>query len=155
VASAVTIRTASVTVDSRDQHWTDTHLSLHRGDRVEVTASGRVLPSPRSGYHFVSPAGLERPRPGQLSIDEAIPHAALIATIAEHQPAPLHSIRARLVIAVGAHRTLTAQTAGRLYLALNDKRTVDNTGWFQADVTVLERGATPATKRVASSRPSG
>jgi hypothetical protein len=128
---------ASITVQGRNPQWTATPLWLERGDRVDVSAFGLLLPSPRSGYHYVTPAGLQPPHQGQLSISEQIPHAALIATVARHAPAPLGNIGAGHVIPVGTHVTITTDTAGRLYLGINDRKTSDNTGRY--DVTLKLR----------------
>ena len=128
----------SLTVDSRDPLWTDTGLSVHPGDRVEITAVGLVRPGRRPGYRSVSPAGLATPHPGQLSIDRRVNHAALVASVGPAaEPGALSRTSASRVIAVGEHRRLAIREGGELFLGVNDKKTVDNSGWFGATVTLL------------------
>jgi hypothetical protein len=123
-----------VTVDSRNPRWTDVHLHVRSGARIQIDGSGQVLPSPKKGYRWASPAGLPAYRRGQASIDTAIGHAALIATIAAHEPAPLRDTRAGSVIDVGVHRSLVAPRSGEVFLGVNDKKTDDNDGWYAARV---------------------
>jgi hypothetical protein len=127
-------RDAWVRVDSRSQRWTNTHIRVERGSRVVVEAFGQVLPSHDVGYHWVSPDGLPGFRRGQLSIRANIPHAALIATIAGHPPAPLLDSKDLAVIDVGDHMDLIVHTSGELYLGINDGKSTDDEGWYSAQV---------------------
>jgi hypothetical protein len=137
-------RTAWIRVDSRSQRWTHTHIDVQPGSRIIVEAFGQVLPSPSSGYHWVSPDGLPTSHRHQVSIKPNIPHEALIATIAEHPPAPLgdsQDWRDLRVIGVGVHLDLVVHTSGELYLGINDGKSKDNEGWYSARVHVGPAGA--------------
>jgi hypothetical protein len=134
-------RTAWITVDSRSPGWTDTHIRVQRGSRLTVEAFGQVLPSHKTGYHWVSPDGLATHHRGQRSIVDNIPHAALIATIAEHPPAPLSDSSDLRVIDVGASMNLVVHTSGELYFGMNDEKSTDNDGWYSARIHAGPTGA--------------
>jgi hypothetical protein len=133
-AACTGTRVTWVAVDSRDPRWTDTHVRVRAGARIRIDGFGQVLPSPKKRYRWVSPAGLPAPRDGQASIDTAIRHAALIATIAPGPPAALRDTKASSVIDVGVHRSLVAPRSGELFLGVNDKKTDDNDGWYSARI---------------------
>jgi hypothetical protein len=127
-----------VVVDGQDPWWTDTGIHVLAHQRVNVSATGQVRPSPRHDYDWVSPEGEPAAPSGHVSIDDDIPHAALVAMVGSsgrarrlgHGPTPAP------IFYVGDHRTITVPRAGELFLGLNDGRTKDNEGWFGTTVTV-------------------
>jgi hypothetical protein len=126
-----------VTVLGRNPFWTDTATVVHRGERVRITAFGRVVAHP--AWPPAGPDG--RDHAGAQSLLASVPHAALLATVAPpgrtrplaagepHPPAVL----------VGSHRTVTAAADGDLFLGVNDRVAKDNTGWFGATVELVSR----------------
>jgi Ca2+-binding EF-hand superfamily protein len=114
----------TVVVNARQQ-WVDTGIDLRAGDFLYVTATGRVSWAPAANYteaNGADPAGPNAPLPGAGA-------GGLIGRIGNSQ-----------VFMVGAnldgHR---ANTAGRLFLQVNDDLLTDNQGSFRTTVTVERR----------------
>lgn len=108
-----------VRADSTANGWTDTGLMVRRGQRLRISATGRV--SLGQG-RFSTPTGL--PRAGdneKLMKDE--PTGALIAVIGDDNDE---------FIFVGSNREFLAPRDGRLFLGVNEGRLEDNTGTYDA-----------------------
>jgi hypothetical protein len=109
--------------------WTDTGLSLTRGQRFVVHATGRVVFA--KGVPPVGPDGATDPHPGVCVLPGPDHHAALIARISAPTPgAPF---------LVGSTFDGTADRDGQLQLGINDVGVDGNAGAFQAGVQVAPR----------------
>jgi hypothetical protein len=109
--------------------WTDTGLSLTRGQRFVVHATGRVVFA--KGAPPVGPDGATDPHPGVCVLPGPDHHAALIARISAPTPgAPF---------LVGSTFDGTADRDGQLQLGINDVGVDGNAGAFQAGVQVAPR----------------
>jgi hypothetical protein len=107
--------------------YTDTGLDLSAGRKVTVTASGTVSPGPGV---TAGPDGAPDPafRPFNVQVDGKpldANHAALIGKIDDGTP-----------FLVGSHKTFTADRPGRFFLGINDGGVSNNSGSYQATVTV-------------------
>jgi TIR domain-containing protein len=107
------------------QAWTDTAVDVQVNQTVVISASGRIR------HHDEPPltAGPEgNPDPGLRQFNlpnlEGYNHASLIAKIGE----------AGKPFFVGAELTLTAPTAGRLFLGINDVGVYNNGEGFTAEI---------------------
>lgn len=134
---AAVVAAQRVTVLGRDPFWTDTATVVHRGERVRVTAFGKVVPHP--AWPPAGPGG--RAHAGARSLLGSVPHAALVAMVAP--PGRTRSLAAgdphpRAVL-VGTSSTLTVAADGDLFLGVNDLVAGDNSGWFGATVQPLGR----------------
>lgn len=114
----------TVVVNARQQ-WVDTGIDLRAGDFLYVTATGRVSWAPGANptdANGADPAGPNAPLPGAGA-------GGLVGRIGNTQ-----------AFMVGAnlegHR---ANTAGRLYLQVNDDLLTDNQGNFRGTVIVERR----------------
>jgi len=109
-----------------NQQWTDTGLTVRRGERVAFYPSGEVHLSADSNPVFTSNAAgnpaMTMPR-GNLPVRTS-PWGALIARIGAG-PA--------FTIGTGG-RPITMPSAGRLYLGVNDAEFPDNSGAFSVTV---------------------
>ena len=109
---------------SGTEQWTDTGLTLSRGDRVTFKAEGTVKMSPDPN-DTAGPAGSRRLAPDAPLRQQGA--GTLIARIGDGPP-----------ISVGASRTITAP-GGRLFLGVNDDYLGDNSGEFRVVVTIEPR----------------
>jgi TIR domain len=107
--------------------WTDTGIDVAAGDEVTITADGTVWHSPDQGSG-VGPGGDPNPALAQYSLVEGS-HAALLARIANGDPR-----------VIGGGSAFTAESAGRLWLGVNDIGPDNNHGQFTAMVTVSPAG---------------
>jgi hypothetical protein len=108
-----------VRADSASNGWTDSGLMVRKGQRLRISASGRV--SLGQG-RFTTPTGLPRILDNEkLMRDE--PTGALIAVIGDDNDD---------FIFVGAGREFYAPRDGRLFLGVNEGNLADNTGNFEA-----------------------
>lgn len=111
----------SVTV-AGTQLWTDTGIDLRADDRVEVTATGSVYHNENSSTGpDGDPAGSS-----EYNLIGDMNHAGLIGRITDAGDA----------FAVGSDADFEAHEDGRLYLGINDKGVENNSGEFEASVTV-------------------
>jgi hypothetical protein len=126
-----------VMVTARDPYWTDTAVAVRRGERVTVTASGRVLAHP--SWPWAGPTG--RNHAGARSMRPGLPHVALLAMVGRPGAAiRLDSPRgAGSAMLVGSHRTLDMPADGELFLGVNDRKTSDNSGYFAAQLILAGR----------------
>ena len=115
---------------------TDTGLDLRAGDRVTVTASGRVVAGRRAGE--VGPEGGQMSGVGALLGTRPVPNAGVGALIGYVR---LANGQATQPFFVGTQQTFTVQYDGRLILLVNDDNYSDNGGEFS--VRVVVNGATP------------
>lgn len=131
---------------SARQRWTATDVFVHRGERLEISAAGRVRIARWSyfgveGPRFVGPEGTyDYPRDATY---QKFPLAA-----AGSGPAAPFGLIGRIgensaPFSIGSHRMLNAPQSGRLYLAVNDYRLSDNKGSFHVGVRVLGDGQAP------------
>ncbi|HYN84688.1 MAG TPA: hypothetical protein VER32_05505 [Pyrinomonadaceae bacterium] len=108
-----------VRADSTANGWTDTGLMVRRGQRLRISASGRV--SLGLG-RFSTPTGLPRATDNEKLMREE-PTGALIAVIGDDNDE---------FIFVGSNREFLAPRDGRLFLGVNEGRLEDNTGTYDA-----------------------
>ncbi len=120
-----------VRADNTANGWNDSGLMVRRGQRLRITATGRVA---LGGGLYATPAGLTR----QADSDKLMRNentGGLIAVIGDDNDD---------FIFVGSGRELIAQRDGRLFFGVNEGNLSDNSGTF--DVTV-------EAEAVAGSRP--
>ena len=125
---------SAVTVDATDPNWTDSRLTVRKGQRLEISAFGLVRSSARAAA--VGPRGEQGGHATGQRIVPAFPHMALLATIAPPgTQVPLDAGAGRPgVVDVGPHRIFTAPASGELLLGVNDSGPGNNHGWFGATV---------------------
>jgi hypothetical protein len=107
--------------DNAANGWTDSGLMVRKGQRLRITAQGRVS---LGGGLYSTPTGL----PAQPDRDKLMrnqPTGALIAVIGDDNDD---------FIFIGASREFTATRDGRLFLGVNEGNLADNSGSY--DVTV-------------------
>ena len=123
-----TIGPKTVNVDGKTA-WTDTRIALKEGDAVSITASGTVFPSPNRAVP-ASPDGVpDRPGLRQFNVVQGADHSGLIGRVGK-DGAPFN---------VGSSDHFSADSAGRLFLGINDTGVYDNDGAFVAKVTVTRK----------------
>jgi len=112
-----------VRADSAANGWTDSGLMVRKGQRLRISATGRV--SLGQG-RFSTPTGLPRVMDTEkLMRDE--PTGALIAVVGDDNDE---------FIFVGSSREFFATRDGRLFLGVNEGRLEDNTGTYDALIEV-------------------
>jgi hypothetical protein len=110
-----------VRADNASNGWNDSGLMVRAGQRLRITATGRVS---LGGGNFSTPTGLPRLADrDKLMRNE--PTGALIAVVGDDNDD---------FIFIGANREFTAQRDGRLFLGVNEGNLADNSGMY--DVTV-------------------
>jgi Ca2+-binding EF-hand superfamily protein len=122
-ASGSTSQGPQVIVDAA-RGWVDTGYDLRAGDVVSIQASGTATLS-TAGSDVAEPAGS---RTNRRATSAPLPNesaGALIARIGNAAP-----------MIVGSRRTITANTAGRLYLSVNDDFFDDNRGQYQVMIVM-------------------
>lgn len=115
-----------VRADNTTNGWTNSGITVRRGQRLRISATGRVT----LGENRIStPAGVSTINdPGKLMRDEAT--GALIAVIGDNNDD---------FIFIGARREFTAQRDGVLFLGVNEGNLNDNTGIYEATVSYEAR----------------
>src|SRR5581483_2604242 len=110
--------------------FTDTGVDLKKGDKVTVTATGKVRPSVTDPNVFATPDGVaNRPDLRQYNVIPNVNHSGLMGWIGDNgAPFP-----------VGSRDVFVAPKAGRLFFGINDKGVENNDGKFQATVTVTSK----------------
>lgn len=119
----VTFREATLRVrgDATTNGWTNSGITVRRGQRLRVTSSGRIA---LGQGRFATPAGIATlADDGKLMANE--PTGGLIAVVGDDNDE---------FIFIGARREFTAQRDGVLFLGVNESNLTDNTGNY--DVVV-------------------
>ena len=106
-----------VRADNAANGWTDSGLMVRRGQRLRISASGRV--SLGQG-RFSTPTGLPRVMDTEKLMRNE-PTGALIAVIGDDNDE---------FIFIGANREFIAPRDGRLFLGVNEGNLADNTGTY-------------------------
>src|SRR6185436_14705503 len=107
----------SVRADNANNGWTNTGLVVRKGQRLKITASGRVS---LGGKTFSTPAGVSSiPDKDKLMRNEAT--GALIAVIGDDNDD---------FLLIGPRRDFVAQRDGVLFLGVNEGDLADNAGTF-------------------------
>ena len=112
-----------VSADNKANGWTDSGLMVRKGQRLRITATGRV--SLGEG-RFSTPTGLPRVVDTEKLMRNE-PTGTLIAVIGDDNDE---------FIAVGANREFYAPRDGRLFLGVNEGKLEDNTGSYDALIEV-------------------
>ncbi|MFL6229063.1 MAG: hypothetical protein ACJ741_09805 [Pyrinomonadaceae bacterium] len=110
-----------VRADNASNGWTDSGLMVRKGQRLRITAQGRV--NLGAGV-FSTPTGL----PAQADRDKLMrtqPTGGLIAVIGDDNDD---------FVFVGANREFVAQRDGRLFLGVNEGNLNDNTGAYEVTI---------------------
>jgi hypothetical protein len=112
-----------VAADNKANGWTDSGLMVRKGQRLRITATGRV--SLGEG-RFSTPTGLPRVVDTEKLMRNE-PTGELIAVIGDDNDE---------FIPIGANREFYATRDGRLFLGVNEGRLEDNTGSYDALIEV-------------------
>jgi hypothetical protein len=131
-SSAPTFFTVKVSVraDNANNGWTNSGLVVRKGQRLRVSASGRVS---LGRGRFSTPAGVNRiPDNDKLMRNEAT--GALIAVIGDDNDD---------FILIGPRREFIAQRDGVLFLGVNEGDLTDNTGTYDIVVEAEAGGGSP------------
>ncbi|MCA1631631.1 MAG: LecA/PA-IL family lectin [Acidobacteria bacterium] len=110
---------------------TDTGLDLRAGDRVTLSAAGRVIAGRRAGE--VGPEGGASSGVGSILGTRPVPNAGVGALIGYLR---MSNGQASQPFYVGSQLTLTAQADGRLILLVNDDNYADNGGEFTVRIVI-------------------
>ena len=117
--------------DNTTNGWTNSGLVVRRGQRLRISATGRIL---LGGGRVSTPAGLTAvPDNEKLMRNEAT--GALIAVIGDDNDN---------FILIGRSREFTAERDGVLFLGVNEGNLTDNTGSYDA---VIEAEAVSNAQR--------
>ncbi|MGZ8848560.1 MAG: LecA/PA-IL family lectin [Pyrinomonadaceae bacterium] len=117
-----------VRADNTSNGWTNTGLVVRRGQRLRITASGRVS---LGNNRFATPDGLPS-IPDRDKLMRNQPTGGLIAVIGDDNDD---------FIFVGRGRDFVAQRDGVLFLGVNEGNLSDNSGLF--DVVIEAEAANP------------
>jgi hypothetical protein len=107
--------------------WTPTGMTVKRGDRLTINATGEV----RLSTDSADLANANGSRAGRKTAAAPVPDAAtgaLIARVGNSAPFP-----------IGESQTVTMPANGQLFLGINDDHVADNSGGYRVTVT---RGTT-------------
>jgi hypothetical protein len=118
--------------DATTNGWTNSGLVVRRGQRLRISATGRVL---LGGGRVATPAGLAAV-PDNDKLMRNDPTGGLIAVIGDDNDEFLF---------IGRSREFTAQRDGVLFLGVNEGNLNDNTGAF--DVVVEAEAISNTTQR--------
>jgi hypothetical protein len=126
-APAPTPGTASgAIIVNGNQRWTDTGITVSRGDRVSFNASGQIrVAAGNAPETIASPDGSANYQGSRANYPvPTMPVGALIGSVGTGTP-----------FAIGSNRQpITMPAAGRLYLGVNDDGLSDNSGAFTVTV---------------------
>lgn len=117
--------------DSASNGWTNTGLVVRRGQRLRISATGRIL---LGAGRVATPAGLAAV-PDNEKLMRNDPTGGLIGVIGDDNDD---------FVFIGRSREFTAQRDGVLFLGVNEGNLNDNTGAFDA---VIEAEAISTTQR--------
>ena len=110
-----------------NQLWTDTTLACRKGDSVDFSATGTVLHNVDDPKSTVDPNGLTDPAFHQFNVP-GLPDANTVALIG--------SLDKESPFVVGTGTKVTCDRDGEIYLGINDQGVGNNSGQFNATVTV-------------------
>jgi hypothetical protein len=117
---------ARVRGDSTTNGWTNSGLVVRRGQRLRISATGRVM---LGAGRASTPAGLPTlPDTGKLMRNEAT--GALIAVIGDDNDDFIY---------IGRSREFVAQRDGVLFLGVNEGNLNDNTGTYEVTIEAEAR----------------
>ena len=109
------------------ERWTDSGITVQRGDILDIQASGTITMSGPSDS--ATPAGSTTNRRAESAPLPSRPAGGLLIRIGDSEP-----------IYVGAtSRSIQAQTGGRVYFGVNDDHLQDNAGEFRVSLQVQRR----------------
>ncbi|MEO6391049.1 MAG: hypothetical protein ABIP75_04300 [Pyrinomonadaceae bacterium] len=112
-----------VTGDNTTNGWTNTGFVVRKGQRLRISASGRVM---LGNGRFSTPGGISTlPDASKLMSNE--PTGALIAVIGDNN---------NDFVFIGARREFVASQDGYLFLGVNENNLDDNTGAYDAVLEV-------------------
>lgn len=123
-------REVTITVPGTSR-GTDTGLDLRAGDRVTLSATGRVIAGRRAGE--VGPEGGNANGVGSILGTRPVPTAGVGALIGYVR---MSNGQASQPFIVGSQQNFTAQADGRLILLVNDDNYADNGGQFSVRIVV-------------------
>jgi hypothetical protein len=115
--------------DSASNGWTNSGLVVRRGQRIRVTASGRVT---LGAGRVSTPAGVPA-IPDNEKLMRSYPTGALIAVIGDDNDD---------FIFIGGRREFIAQRDGVLFLGVNEGNLNDNTGSYDIIIEAEAMGGT-------------
>src|SRR2546423_2443589 len=119
-----------VRADNANNGWSNSGLVVRRGQRLRITASGRVG---LGNNRFASPDGLAN-LPDNQKLMRAQPTGGLIAVIGDDNDD---------FIFVGSSRDFVAQRDGVLFLGVNEGNLNDNSGAFEVTIEAEAVGGNP------------
>jgi len=118
-----------VRADNANNGWTNSGLVVRKGQRLRISATGRVS---LGGGRFSTPSGMPGSSDGdKLMRTEAT--GALIAVIGDDNDD---------FLLIGTRRDFVAQRDGVLFLGVNEGNLADNTGTYDV-VIEAEAGSGP------------
>ncbi len=124
-----TIKVA-VRADNANNGWTNSGLVVRKGQRLRISASGRVS---LGRGRFSTPAGLSTV-PDNDKLMRTEPTGALIAVIGDDNDD---------FILLGSRRELVAQRDGVLFLGVNEGELTDNTGTYDIVIEAEAGSSSP------------
>lgn len=131
-ASATTFFTIKVPVraDNANNGWSNSGLVVRKGQRLRISATGRVS---LGGGRFSTPSGMAgSPDNEKLMRNDAT--GALIAVIGDDNDD---------FLLIGTRRDFVAQRDGVLFLGVNEGNLTDNTGTYDVVIEAEAGGAGP------------
>jgi hypothetical protein len=120
-----------VTQVQANQRWTTTNMTVRRGQRIQLTATGEVELA-AGGAVRCGPSGSANRDPGA-----PIPGTPTGTLIGRVDPGRLRIAANPFVIGAGA--TVSMPNDGVLTLGVNDSELSDNRGFFEVRMIVLSR----------------
>lgn len=128
-ATFFTIKVA-VRADNTNNGWTNSGLVVRKGQRLRISATGRVS---LGGGRFSTPAGMTgSPDSEKLVRNEAT--GALIAVIGDDNDD---------FLLIGTRRDFVSQRDGVLFLGVNEGNLTDNTGTYDVVIEAEAGGSGP------------
>jgi len=119
-----------VRADNTNNGWTNSGLVVRKGQRLRISATGRVS---LGGGRFSTPAGLANsPDSEKLMRNEAT--GALIAVIGDDNDD---------FLIIGTRRDFVSQRDGVLFLGVNEGKLDDNTGTYDVVIEAEAGGSGP------------
>lgn len=119
--TSTAVKEIATQVTAKDD-WSYANLTVRRGDRIRLTASGKVkLSSSRES----GPEGIELEDKNKLILDK--PTGSLIAVIGDDNDDFIH---------IGREGEFVAKRDGKLFLSVNEGDLSDNSGQFSVQVRI-------------------